>query len=118
VTLLLHGHSCFTVHASHAVFREQSKSGGRNQHIVTELLATEEDYLHDLGVILSVYGTALKVGVLLLFFLISKAVVAEEDFRRVFSNLEHVHAVHIQLLADLKGEASFFVRVLFLTLNQ
>ena len=71
----------------------KSKSGGRNQHIVTELLATEEDYLHDLGVILSVYGKALK------------AVVSEEDFKRVFSNLEHVHAVHIQLLADLKSES-------------
>jgi hypothetical protein len=71
----------------------KSKSGGRNQHIVTELLATEEDYLHDLNVMLSVYGKALK------------AVTSEDDFKRVFSNLEHVHAVHILLLADLKSES-------------
>ncbi len=71
----------------------KTKSGGRNQHIVTELLATEEDYLHDLGVILSVYGKALR------------PVVSEDAYKRIFSNLDHVHAVHIVLLADLKSES-------------
>jgi hypothetical protein len=71
----------------------KSKSGARDQHIVSELLSTEEDYLHDLGVILSIFGKLLK------------PVLSEEDFKTVFSNLEHIRSVHILLLADLKSES-------------
>ncbi len=68
----------------------KSKSGARDQHIVSELLATEEDYLHDLGVTLSIFGKMLR------------PVISEEDYKVVFSNLDHIHSVHILLLADLK----------------
>ena len=71
----------------------KSKGDGRNQRIVSELLSTEEDYLHDVGIILSLYGKSLK------------PLISEEAYKAIFSNLDQMHSVHISLLADIKSQS-------------
>lgn len=71
----------------------KTRTDGRNQRIITELLSTEEDYLHDLNMIISVYGKTLK------------PLMSEAEYKRIFSNIDQVQLAHLALFADLKSEA-------------